>query len=324
MDTVTPRLSAVLWVVAVLAIALGAAGIVTAMEAQPPGGSRPELTTRGDARASAALDEVEAALRPVAADVDALGTEARGALAALNGTDLATVEAAVERGDALVDSIRSGSAAVQAALAAVPIVHTPAADYELSDAVRARYARLFSAAQDVERLDGAWAGLTLGSLAASRLSARLADHDDAVLKAAEQGRRARYGDAIKTLDDADAALDAARKQRDQLAKTVDVTTLDEWIARNAEYDTALRDLYGALRAGKGKVTKDVRAAIAAEAAAKDRLPPDNRGMVLIMSDIGRGGMNDAVVTIERARGELADALGTVGASDAPSPAPSPR
>lgn len=41
MDTVTPRLSAVLWVVAVLAIALGAAGIVTAMEAQPPVGRGP-------------------------------------------------------------------------------------------------------------------------------------------------------------------------------------------------------------------------------------------------------------------------------------------
>ena len=36
----------------------------------------------------------------------ALATEARGALAALNGTDLATVEASVARGDALVEVIR--------------------------------------------------------------------------------------------------------------------------------------------------------------------------------------------------------------------------
>jgi len=51
-----------------------------------------------------------------------------------------------------------------------------------------------------------------------------------------------------------------------------------------------------------------------------RLPPDARGLVLIMSDIGRGGMNDAVITIEEARGKLADALAPAPAPDA-SPAP---
>jgi hypothetical protein len=31
-------------------------------------------------------------------------------------------------------------------------------------------------------------------------------------------------------------------------------------------------------------------------------------MVLIMADIGRGGMNEAVIAIEEARGQLAEAL----------------
>lgn len=308
MNTARSRVSAVLWVVAVLAIALGAAGIVTAMDTQPPGASRPELTMRGDAEVTAALDQVEAALASVATDVESLGVEARGALAALNGTDLATVEAAVARGDELVQSIRTGSKAVDEALAQVPIVGTAQADYELSDGVRARYERLAGATSHVRGLDTAWARLTIGSLAASRLSARLGEHDDAVLEAADQGRHAKYADAVKTLDRADDALTDAKTQRDQLAKSVDVSTLDQWIARNADYDAALRKLYVALRGVKGKVTKDVRAAVAAEQAAKDRLPPDNRGMVLIMSDIGRGGMNDAVVAIEEARGQLADAL----------------
>ena len=38
------------------------------------------------------------------------------------------------------------------------------------------------------------------------------------------------------------------------------------------------------------------------------LPPDTRGLVVIMAEIGRGGMNGAVITIEEARAKLADAL----------------
>ena len=45
----------------------------------------------------------------------------------------------------------------------------------------------------------------------------------------------------------------------------------------------------------------------AEREAKDRLPPDSRGLIIIMADIGRGGMNGAVITIEEARGALAAA-----------------
>ena len=46
----------------------------------------------------------------------------------------------------------------------------------------------------------------------------------------------------------------------------------------------------------------------AERKAQDRLPPDTRGLVLIMAEIGRGGMNGAVIAIEQARGQLAEAL----------------
>ena len=45
-----------------------------------------------------------------------------------------------------------------------------------------------------------------------------------------------------------------------------------------------------------------------ERKAKDRLPPDTRGLVLIMAEIGRGGMNGAVIAIEEARGQLSAAV----------------
>ena len=54
-------------------------------------------------------------------------------------------------------------------------------------------------------------------------------------------------------------------------------------------------LYTAIPKAKGKVTNEVRDAIGGEKAAKDRLPPDTRGLVVIMSEIGQGGMNGAVI-----------------------------
>jgi hypothetical protein len=318
-------LTAIVWLVAVVVIALGAAGLVTGMDAPPTSGGRSELTERGDAIVTPALDAAEADLQQLADDVAALGVASRGALAALNGSDLETVDAAIAEGDELVASIRDRSAGLRAALAATPLIGTPEADFEVSARVQERHRRLVEALGATGDLDGAWARLTIGSVAASRLSARLADHDTAVLKAAGQGRDADYDNAVETLDDAEAAITEARTLRNRLAATVDVTVLDQWLDRNAAYDTALRDLYLALRDVGGRVTDKVRDAIAAEKAAKARLPPDARGLIVIMSEIGRGGMNSAVITIEEARGRLAEALADVtpsaGPDDGATPAP---
>lgn len=308
MNRLRSLLSAILWLVAVVAIALGAAGLATAMDAPPTGGDRPELTTRGDAVVTPALDAIETDLLALSADVDALGTQARGALAALVGSDLENVDRAVAAGDALLVEITARVARIGVALGEVPLVGTPEAAYQVSAAVLDRHERLAEAVTVVDGLQGAWARLTVGSVAATRLSGLLMTHVDAVLAAAEQGRDADYAAAVETLDAADGAIADARRLRDVLAATVDVTVLDEWLDRNEAYDVALRGLYQALDDVGGRVTKAVREAIDAEKQAKDRLPPDSRGMVLIMSEIGRGGMNEAVIAIEQARGRLADAL----------------
>ena len=85
--------------------------------------------------------------------------------------------------------------------------------------------------------------------------------------------------------------------------------LDEWLDRNADYDVALRNLYtGASRRSARRSPRRPGTAVEAEAAARARLPPDTRGLVVIMSDIGRAGLNEAVIGIEEARGKLTDAL----------------
>ena len=105
--------------------------------------------------------------------------------------------------------------------------------------------------------------------------------------------------------------------RDRLAATIDVGTLDEWLARNVAYDDALRGLWDALRRSKGRVTDAVRDAAAAESVARELLPPDARALVVILGDVARGGLNQAVIAIEEARGRLLEAGVRVGGPPAP-------
>ncbi len=166
---------------------------------------------------------------------------------------------------------------------------------------------------------------------AVELTTHLLDHDQIAGEAIKFGGAGKYPQAIARIAKASAELEAAGAIRDRLAATVDVTTLDQWIERNAAYDTALRDLWDALRRSRGRVTDAVREAAARERVAKDQLPPDARALVVILGDVARGGLNQAVIAIEEARGTLLDASTraaapaspTVEASPAPSaPAPS--
>jgi len=301
-------LSAIAWLLAVVLIALGAAGLVGVVDAPRDGDTDPALTAAGDALLTPLLDDAEAELRIVASDVEDLSAAARRALAALSGSKLDDVEAAVAQGDLLVTAVRERTLGVAADLRAMPIISTPTAEVELSAEVRARHAQLTEAAGAADDLDPSWTRLTASSLAASRLSAVLEAHVTAVATAAERGRSADYDAALRALDEADLALAGARELRDLLVSTVEVTTLDEWLDRSEAYNVALRTLYEALRDVGGRVTNAVRAAIAAEEAARAKLPPDARGMVIIMADIGRGGMNGAVIAIEEARGRLIEVL----------------
>jgi predicted pyridoxine 5'-phosphate oxidase superfamily flavin-nucleotide-binding protein len=308
---------AIAWLVAVIVIAFGAAGIVAGMDAPATTGSYPWQTARDDVPVGQQLDVIAAQLEGVSAELDALGVQARGALSALVANEPTRAATALETGDALVADIRERSLAIGLALSDVPLIGTPAGEYRLGPAVRERHARLVAALAETQGLDQAWARLAVGSASASRLSELLATHDETVLKAAAEGRDADYAEALKILDDADALIADSRALRNRLANTVDVTTLDEWLDRSEGYDVALRALYDALRKSEGRVTSAVRRAMTEERKARDRLPPDTRGLVVIMAEIGRGGMNGAVIAIEQARGELADLLAESEASPAP-------
>jgi hypothetical protein len=301
-------LVALIWLLLVVAIAMGAAGLVSGADHQPGTSARPELTYTRDREVDAALDAATRDLEALVDQVAALGVQARGALAALNGTDASTVDGAIAEGSRLLDGMLARTSAVRRELLDVPYVARTDAGLLVSAARSERHAALVAALDATDGLQEAWVRLTSGSVTATRLSGLLARHDEEVTDAAALGRAARYEDAIERLDDADATVDEARTLRNQLANTVDVTVLDAWLDRLANYDVALRGLYVAYSNVGSRVTDELREAQAAEAAARQELPSDTRGMVVIMAEIGRGGMNGAVIAIEEARGRLARAI----------------
>jgi hypothetical protein len=311
-DYVRRAIALIAWLVAVAAIALGAAGIVAGLDTPAMGGGdRTGRTARGDAVVMAALAPVETDLHALAGSVHTLVGQARGVLAALAGNDMTLAEAASAAGTATVNTIDQQAGTIRASLSSVPIVGTDEAAYALSSAARDRYQNDLDALAATNDLTGAWTQLTVASLSATQLSAILSAHDTAVATAAVRGRAADYTGALRHLDDADAAITQARALRDKLTKTVDVSTLDQWLGRSAAYDTALRKLYEALQASGGKVNDDVRAAARIEEAAKARLPPDTRSLSLIMAEIGQGGMTDAAAAIEQAASDIDEALAPV-------------
>jgi hypothetical protein len=300
--------AALVWLVLVIAIALGAAGLVSGTDHLPGTPARLELTYEHDREVEAALDVASDGLVELADTVAALGVQARGALAALNGSEIQTVEAAIAEGDGLLDEVVLRTISLRLHLAAVPYLARTDTDMLVSNGPVARHASLVAALDATDGLRSAWVRLTSGSVAAIRLSSLLDLHDQQVVAAAELGRAAEYEDAIVVLDEADATIASSRALRNQLANTVDVAVLDEWLDRNAAYDVALRDLYAEYATVGNTVTQALRDAIAAEAAARNELPPDTRGLVVIMAEIGRGGMNGAVIAIEEARGRLTAAI----------------
>src|SRR3990172_4982744 len=111
--------------------------------------------------------------------------------------------------------------------------------------------------------------------------------------------------------DATAELDAAQVIRDRLAQSVDSSTLDAWIERNRTYDAALVRLYTALEVSPDHATPEILAAFAEVEAAQKLLPPDTRALIVIIGDLAQGGLNQAAIAVEEARGALTAAVAAV-------------
>jgi hypothetical protein len=303
-------------------LALGSAGLVTSADHLPGPSTRPELTWAGDQAVRPGLDAATREIGAITDDVDRLGALGRGALAALAGNDWELLASTIDRGGTLVLTIRNRATTLRTSLLALPGLGRTAA-LRLSQDTLDRQQRLFDALDATDGLAAAWARLDSGSVNAARLATLLTQHDTLITEGIKAGLARRTAEALSKIDQAGATLDQAATLRNRLANSVDVSELDEWLRRNRNYDVALRRLYVAAAASPTRVNAALRAAIAAEQAARKQLPGDTSGLVIIMAEIARGGLNQAVLAIEEARGSLAAVVDAENADESPSPSVGP-
>jgi hypothetical protein len=303
--------AAIGWFALALLFALGGAGLINAANPPPIAGSRPELTLVADLAIEPALKAAAGDLSALSDDVDDLGTIGRTALTALVDRDTTALSKATADGKTQLALIAEATDALRAQLAAIPGIG-PDDRTRIGTSLRIRYDALVAALAATDGLSSSWSSLTQGSLAAIELTDSLAKHDTEAAAAGTLGRKGEYKKALARLDTADKALTTSGQLRDKLATTTDVSILTRWIDRNAAYDAALRKTWTLLSKSKGRVTPEVEVAFTEMRAAQAELPADSRALVVIMADVARGGLNQAVIEIEEARGRLSAAAESLG------------
>ena len=316
-DRLEGTLFPVAWLVVVVLVALGSAGLVGWLDNAPGGPGRLELTSTGDTAIRGELDAAAAELSGIASQVERLGVLGRGSLASLTAGDFDTLDAAIAEGTVVVTGIRDAGTALRTKLLALPLSGRDAG-WQYSAATLDRYARLVAAVDATNGLAASWARLAQGGLSAGRLTGLLDAHDQAIVSAIDAGLTGEWSTALGRIDAATALLVEADALRVRLQNTVDVATLSEWIRRNRDYDVALRRLYVVSSESPTKVTPEIREALAAEKSARDALPRNTSNLVIILAEIARGGLNQAVIGIEEARARLTAAMAAV---EEPSAAP---
>jgi hypothetical protein len=298
---------AVVWTVVLAVLAAGGAGLVGQAWHAPGSPARAELTYPGDAALGARLDDATARLTEIAAEVERLAEEAKVALEEATSSDPTRLRESLQRGGQAAATIDVETRALRDALADLP-GDGPAAVLEYSNDTLVRRSAILAAVDAALSLAAQWRQVAARANEVANLTGLIAQHDTTVLDAAARGRDHAYREATAILDQALLVVADVQSARARLIAGSEPTVLDEWIQRNSDYDLALRTLYAALEASGGKVTVEVQSARRAEQVALAQLPPDRRTIIVIVSEVTRGGLTQAVLAIEDAHGRIDDAL----------------
>ena len=286
-------------------IALGGAGLVARADNFAGDVSRPELTWRYEQGVAPGLGQAITEARGVSDSTTKLSDAARAALVHLLGGNTAEVANDLGRGDLWLADIETRDAKISDLVAALPYLDSPQL---VSSATRQKIAALRAIVEATKALPDRWHQLEQGTVPAVDVTVVMQQHDATAFEASQSGVKEDYAGAITILDQAMGKLDQVAALRDKLAPVVDTATLSEWIDVNRVHDQALKDLYAALLATKGRVTDEVRQALAKYDQAKAQLPPDTRALVVILGDIALGGVNQAAIAVETVRGTVATSV----------------
>ncbi len=302
----------VVWVFGLGLLATSAAGLLGVTWHAPGSPARAELTYPGDSALDPPLDAATQQLKVIAADVATLATEAKTALAEVASTDPTRLREALERGALAATRISTATTGLGRSLAGLP-GDGPAALIEYSNATLVRRAAVLAAMDAAASLATQWQQVSGRAVDAAGLTSLIALHDTTVLDAAAKGRGNKFKDAVTILDDAILTIEEIHTLRVRLIAGTEPTVLDEWIERNANYDRALQRVYAALVKSKGVVTVEVQSARREEQVAFAQLPPDRRTIIVIVAEVARGGLTQAVLAIDDTSGRLDEALAEAGA-----------
>lgn len=300
-------LRGVTWTLLFAVLAASGAGLVDGTWHAPGSPARAELTYDGDTSIARRLDVASVELQRIADDVDELSRQAKIALSEVASTDPSRLNAALDQGADIAAAIDSATLDLRDALIGLP-GDGPTAAIDYSNATLVRRAAILAAIDAAASLGAQWTLVQNRSADAAQLTSLIARHDTTVLQAAAKGVDHKYADAVKILDDAILTVTQIKALRVRLIASTEPTVLDEWIQRNQTFDVALQALYAALVASKGKPTITVLSARRVEEEAFAQLPPDRRTILVIVAEVARGGLTQAVLSIEEASGRIEDAL----------------
>ena len=278
----------------------------------PPGSpARAELTYPGDAALDARLDAATERLAEIAAEVEVLADEAKTALAEVTSSDPTRLREASSVAAQAATTIEAESGGAPPRRSADLPGDEPDGDRS-STATRPSSGGRPSSPRSTRRpsLAAHWRQVAARATEAANLTTLIARHDQTVLAAAAKGREQSLAARDPILDEALLVVADVQTVRARLIAGSDGTVLDEWIRRNGDYDARpARPVPGAGRARAGgpsrsrssSRTRDERARFA-------QLPPDRRTIIVIVSEVTRGGLTEAVIAIEDAHGRIDDAL----------------
>lgn len=297
------------WTVLLALLAISGAGLVGETFHAPGSPARAELTWAGDTTIGAQLDAAVTELAVIAADVTQLAQHAKTALAEVTSTDPSRLRIALEEGGLVAARIEAGTKALRTSLVGMP-GDGPTAAMEYSNPTLVRRAAILAAIDAASGMATEWQSVTGRAVDAAQVTALISRHDLTVLSAAREGVAGKYAAAIPILDEALLTIDQVRDLRIRLIAGTENTVLDEWLQRNTAYDKALQALYAALVKSKGNpLTAEVQSAKREVDIAFAALPPDRRTILVIVSEVARGGLTQAVLAIEEAHGRIDEALG---------------
>jgi len=295
------------WTILYAAFAAAGAGLIGESFHAPGSPARAELTYSGDAALGARLDDAAARLHAIANQVDTLSADAKTALEEVADTDPTRLRAALEDGGQTATSIATATRDLKESLAGLP-GDGPGAAVTYSNATLVRRAAIISAIDTSSGLASLWQTVTGGAANAGHLINLIDSHDATVLQAAAKGRAHAYSEGAKILDSALDTIAEVQQLRTTLISDTGDTVLDEWIRRTSNYDKALQALYRALVKSHGAITIDVQSKRRDEQAAFAELPPDRRTIIVIVSEVARNGLTEAILAIDDASGRIDDAL----------------